>query len=190
MPISEKELLESMGLAYIPWTFPTVTVKNNMAAALVNVSNAEVGILWDAYFLGTTEKNLPPFGGPGGTAKANADILNFIANQSNLGKMKAAAFLNALFKAVSTQGADRQYLDPAGKIAAQADHYSLNPIESIKTGLKDLGVGVGGFLKPVADPLTNTIKYAAVGLVAVALIYGIYHGAKVLKLTKKSKRRK
>jgi hypothetical protein len=188
--VTEKELLESMGLAYIPWTFPTITVKNNMAAGAVNVSNNEVNMLWDAYFLGTTEKKLAPFGGSEVGGKGNADILNFIANQTNLGKMKAAAFLNALFKAVTTQGADKQYLDPAGKIAAQADHYSLNPVESLKTGLKDLGTGIGGFLKPVADPITNTVKYVAVGLVAAALIYGIYHGAKLIKLKKKQSRKR
>jgi hypothetical protein len=181
MAIPQHETLESMGLAYVPFTFPTVAVRNNMSVALVRASNAEVDNLWQAYHEGTVKSALAPYGGPGVGGKGNADILNFIANKTNLGKDKAAAFLNGLWKAVTEQGAARKYLDPAGYKASQEGTYSLNPIESIKTAAGDLGQAAKNLLTPVADPVTNIVKYAAVGLVAAAVIYGIYHGTKVFK---------
>jgi hypothetical protein len=180
MPVSQEALFEEMGIPYVPFTFPTVTVRNNMAASQVAASNAEVDMLWNAYREGM-KSGLAPYGGPAVGGKANADILNFIANKTNLGKLKAAAFLNGLHKAVTSQGAALQYLDPEGYKKSIEGTYSLNPIESIKTLAKDAGEAAGGFLKPVADPITNLVKYAAVLVVGGAVIYGLYHGTKIFK---------
>jgi hypothetical protein len=191
MPISQDDLFREMGMgyAYVPFTFPTVTVRNNMETSGVHVSNGEVDMLWDSYFKGCNDKGLGPFGGPAGNGKVNADILNYIANETNLGKMKAAAWLNAVFKAVSTQNADPQYLNPRGFKESQVGHVSGNPLESVKTVLKDLGEATGGFLKPVADPVTNVIKYAAIGIVGIAAIYGLYKLTPIFKKKKTGKRR-
>lgn len=179
-----------MNAPYIPFTFPTVTVANNMEGAGVPVSYAEVDLLWNAYFNATTKDGLSPYGGPGRGGAANAAILNNIASATNLGKMKAAAFLNALFKAVTEQGQAAKYLDPAGYAKSAQGEYTLDPIESLKTAASDIGQAAGNLLKPVADPVTNLVKYAAVGLVAAAVIYGVWNGTKIYKAAKRRNRRK
>jgi len=187
MPVSLEDLEREMGMGipYVPFTFPTVTVRNNMAASGVNASNAEVDMFWNAYKDGTMKNGLAPYGGSLQGGKANADILNFISNQTNLGKSKAAAFLNGLYKAVTEQGMAVKYLDPAGYQKSVEGTYSLNPVESLKTAAKDIGQAAGNLLKPVADPVTNLVKYAAVALVAGAVIYGVYHGTKIYKATRR-----
>jgi len=187
--LQELENEMGMGTPYVPFTFPTVTVRNNMSASGVEASNAEVDILWNAYKEGTTKNGLAPYGGSTQGGQANADILNFLANQTNLGKLKAAAFLNGLYKAVTSQGMAVKYLDPAGYQKSIEGVYSLDPVESLKTAAKDIGQAAGALLKPVADPVTNLVKYAAVALVAGALIYGVYHGTKIYRATRKRGRK-
>jgi len=177
-----------MGLPYVPFTFPTVTVANNMKASGVSASFGEVDTLWNAYFTATTKDGLAPYGGPERGGAANAAILNKLATDTNIGKSKVAAFLNGLYKAVTEQGQAAMYLDPATYQKSAEGSYSLNPVESIKTAAKDIGQAAGNLLKPVADPITNLVKYAAVALVAGALIYGVYQGTKIMKARKKSRR--
>ncbi len=59
MPVSQKEINELMGAAYIPFTFPTVGVSSFMARAGVTASNATIDQLWDAYYLATTQQGNP-----------------------------------------------------------------------------------------------------------------------------------
>jgi hypothetical protein len=102
--------------------------------------------------------------------------------------MKVAAFLNGLLKAVNEQGAAGKYLDPMGyQNSIEGEYSPLNPIESLKTAAADIGQAAGNLLKPVADPVTNLVKYAAVALVAGAVIYGLYHGTKIFKAKRRRK---
>jgi len=188
MPISQKELFDSMGLAYIPFTFPTAGVANQMDKSGVKTRFAEVDLLWQSYYQATTEKGFSPFGGAKGDPKKNTLILNYLAQDTNLGKMKAAAFLNALFEI-----GDTQYLSPMAKVKDQAGHYSSNPIESAKTLLSDIGLGAKNLITPVADPVVNILKYSAIALVAGAVVYGLWtFGPEIKKAIgiKKTRKRK
>lgn len=181
--IPQDELMRDlgMGIPYVPFTFPTVTVRNNMSLGGVSASNAEVDRMWDAYYQATAKDGLAPYGGSGRGGAANAALLNYVAEATNISKGKVAAFLNGLYKAVNEQGAARKYLDPLGYQKSVEGEYSLNPIESFKTAAADVGQAAGNLLRPVADPVTNLVKYAAVALVAGAVIYGVYHGTKIIK---------
>lgn len=190
MPVSQRELSEFMGAAYIPGTFPTVGVSSFMQRAGVKVSNATVDQLWDAYYLAMTEEKLAPYAkdAPGAVKAA---ILNSLTKRTSLPKNTVAAWLNALADEVAANGR-AYYLDPAGAEAAAVGQVDpLNhPLETVKTVFKAAGEAAGAALKPVADPLTNIVKYTAMALVAGAVIYGLWEFTPIFKAAKRSRKRK
>jgi hypothetical protein len=171
-----------MGLAYVPLTFPTVTVRTNMAPVLA--SNSEVDRLWSAYKEATVTDKIPPYNSDLGGANI-APLLRALETKTGYTRMKIAAWLNALQKAVREQSWGWRWLDPAGAMAAEKDAYSLNPVESLKKAAKDLGQAAGDLVKPSLDPVTNLVKYGALLVVGGAVIYGIYHGTKIFKKRRK-----
>jgi hypothetical protein len=188
MPISNREMSEFMGAAYIPGTFPTVGVYARMTQAGVKTSWAEVDRLWDAYYLALSEEKIPPYG-KAASGAVKAKLLNSMAARTSLSKNTVAAWLNALVDEVNDNGRD-YYLDPVTADAAAVGKFDPvnHPLETLKTLTKATGEAAGSLLKPSADALTNVIKYAAIGLVSAALIYGVYQGVTIYKATKKRKR--
>jgi hypothetical protein len=184
--IPESEMREFMGTAYVPGTFPTVGVYKLMVLSGVKSSWSEVDRLWDAYFLATTVDGIAPYSKAASGAVKSA-LINALVKKTSLSKMTVVAFLNALEDEVNAGGGS-YYLDPKGSQDASKGSFDLfHPLESLKTVTKGVGDAIGAGLKPVTDPVTNIVKYAAIGLVSVAVIYGIFQGMQFLK---KSKRRK
>lgn len=178
---------ESMGAAYVPFTFPTITVRNNMETAGVRVSSGEVDRLWEAYKIATVDEGLAPYNHEGGGAVA-VPLLASLSLATGYTKAKVAGWLNALEKAVKEQGKSWKYLDPAGAALSESKGYSItNPVESLKRAATDLGETAGNLLKPALDPVTNLAKYGALIVVAAAVSYGVYQGAKHFK---KARRRR
>lgn len=187
MPMSQQEMAEFMGAAYIPGTFPTVGVYSYMTRAGVKTSWGEVDRLWDAYYLALTADKIPAYG-KSAPSSVKSELINNMAARTNISKNNIAAWLNALVDEVDANGRG-YYLDPVTADKAAEGGFDINhPLESLKTVVKGVGEAAGAGLKPVADPLTNIIKYAAIGLVSAALIYGIYQGVVLYKATKKRKR--
>lgn len=176
---------EGLGAPYIPLTFPTVTVRNNMQTLGVIASNAEVDRLWTAYKKVTTEDGLRPFHDP--QLGGNTPVLLAVEKETGFARAKVSAFLNGLYKAVNEQGWGWRWLDPAGAEHAEQGGYSLNPIETLKTVAKDVGQAAGDLIKPSLDPVTNLVKYGALVVVGGAVIYGLYHGTKIFKATRKAR---
>jgi hypothetical protein len=161
-------------------SFPTETVRANMATALIVVSSAEVDRLWEAYKK-SVQGGLAPYAKGGGGAVVTP-LLRAMERETGYHRASIVAFLNALEKAVHEQGWDWRWLDPR---AAKEAGLALTPGESISHAAQTTGQSVGGFLKPGLDPVTNIVKYTAVALVAGAVIYGIYHGTKIWRKGKK-----
>lgn len=183
MKYSEAELraeIERMsGEGFLFSVFPTETVRTNMEATGVKASEAEVERLWTAYQKGSIEKGIPAYAHKLSGGGSNvAAWLQFLEAETGYSRMMIAAYLNAIEKAVKEQGWDWKWLDPA---AARAAGEPLTAGESVSQALSKTGQAVGGFLKPGLDPVTNLVKYAAVALVAGAVIYGVYHGSKMFK---------
>jgi hypothetical protein len=164
--VSEREMMEVMGFPFIPGTFPTVGVTNFMQRAGVKTSWAEVGRLWDAYYIATVKEGLQAFNSAAGGKNA-APLLNSMNKQTGIPKNTIAAWLNALEDEVAANG--------------PINH----PLESIKTVAKSVGQSAKELITPVADPITNIIKYSALLVVGGAVIYGIYHGTKIYKATRR-----
>lgn len=189
MDLARREIDQMSGEGFLFSVFPTETVRANMEASAVKASTGEVERLWTAYQKALIVENLAPYSKAGGGAVA-APLLQSMEKETGYGRGAIAAFLNALEKAVKEQGWDWRWLDPR---AAKAAGQPLTAGESITKALKATGQGAADFLKPTLDPVTNLVKYAAVGLVAGAVIYGIYHGTKIFKTAKvfkAAKRRK
>ena len=189
MAVSAKEIQDLMGAAYVPFTFPTVGVRSFMARAGVTASNGTVDQLWDAYYLAQTEEKLAPYAKDASGAVKGA-LLNSMSKRTSVPKNTVAAWLNALADEVAANGR-AYYLDPAGAEAAavgQVDPVN-HPLETVKTLFKAAGEAAGAAIKPVADPLTNVIKYTAMALVAGAVIYGLWEFTPIFK-AKKSRKRK
>ncbi len=189
MAVTKKELDEVMGAAYIPFTFPTLGVGSFMARAGVNASNATIDQLWDAYYSATMEEKLAPYAKDASGA-VKAALLNSMSKRTSIPRGTVAAWLNALADEVAANGRG-YYLDPAGAEAAavgQVDPVN-HPLETVKTIFKAAGEAAGAALKPVADPLTNVIKYTAMALVAGAVIYGIWEFTPLVKSKRSRKRR-
>lgn len=178
----EREMARLSGEGFLFAVFPSETVRNNMAQAQVSASRAEVERLWTAYQRATVEQGLAPYSKDGGGAVA-APLLQSMEKDTGYSRMLVAGFLNALERAVKEQGWDWKWLDPG---AARREGLPMTAGESISQAMKKTGQAAGDFLKPTLDPVTNLVKYAAVALVAGAVVYGIYHGTKIFK----SKRRK
>ncbi len=188
MPVTNRELSEFMGAAYIPGTFPTVGVSSFMKRSGVNASNATIEKLWDAYYNATTTEKLAPYAkdAPGAVKGA---LLNSLTKRTSESKNTVAAWLNALADEVAANGR-AYYLDPAGAEAAAVGQVDpLNhPLETVKTVFKAAGEAAGAALKPVADPLTNIMKYTAMALVAGAVIYGLWEFTPLFKAKRSRKR--
>lgn len=174
-----------MGLPYVPGTFPTVGVTNFMKRAGVNTTWSEVGRLWDAYYIATVKEGLQAFNSAAGGKNAGP-LLNSMNKQTGIPKNTIAAWLNALEDEVAANGR-AYFLDPVtAKAAAEGQVDPINhPLESLKTIAKNVGQSAGELIKPVADPITNIIKYSALLVVGGAVIYGLYHGTKIYKATRR-----
>ncbi len=174
-----RRMPESLNLPYVPLTFPTVTVRNNMDATGVKATSAEVDRLWAIYKTATVEKGIKPFNP---TGHDNLPIIQALETGSDYTRIKVVAWLNGLYKAVSEQGFGWMWLDPAGAAASDpVGSVLVDPIASIKRLAGDSGQALANFVAPVADPLTNALKWAAVLVVGGAAIYGLYEGTKFFK---------
>lgn len=174
-----EEIDRLSGEGFLFSVFPTETVRANMAAGGVKASAAEVERIWTAYQKGAIEKGIPAFAHKQAGGGSNAAAwLAFLESETGYPRLTLAAYLNGVEKAVKEQGWDWKWLDPA---AAREAGLPLTAGESISQGMSKAGQAVGGFLKPGLDPVANIVKYAAVALVAGAVIYGAYHGSKLLK---------
>ena len=174
-----------MGLPYVPFTFPTVTVQTNAKNGGVDLSVSEVDELWGAYQNSQLKDGLKPFSHdmPGSDL---VPLLDNLTAATSLSKMKVVAWLNATEQAVK-QGFSAEYINPASAAKAEQGAISLNPIETVKTLASDAGTAIGNFIKPVADPVTNLVKWGAILVVGGAVVYGIYNFRKFQKLRKKRK---
>ncbi len=172
-----------MGLPYVPLTFPTITVQENAGTAGVTLSIAEVDKLWDIYKDAVLNKGYAAYNP---AAKDFVPLLNYLVATSDFTKLKVVGWLNALYTAVNDQGWGYMWLDP--KAAAATTNPIVDPIGAIKKVAGDAGTAVSNFLTPVADPLTNLIKWGAILVVGGATIYAIYEGHKYFKGRKKRRK--
>lgn len=190
MPLNWEELeRETMGTPYVPFTFPTITVQNNMERSAVKISTAEVDRMWEAYRDATINGGLMPYNSESGGV--NLPIIQAMEKSTGYARLKIAAWLNALEKAVKEQGHGWRWLDPAGAAQAAKDQISpLNPLESIKTVTKSIGESAANLIRPSAEPVTNLVKWAAIAVVAGAVIYGGYQVSQIMKGRKRLRRGK
>jgi hypothetical protein len=186
MPVSKKELDELMGLPGVPLTFPTLTVQSNMKTdSNVKVSTSVVDQLWESYKAGALAHKYGVFNST--NPESVSAILDSVTTDTGLDQNTVAAFLLGTEKAVKVQNWGSRWLDPAGAATAETGTYSLNPIQDIKTAAGDLGTTLKNFIAPVADPVTNLVKWTAILVVGGAVVYGIYHGTKIFKARKRKK---
>lgn len=177
-----------MGLAYMPFTFPTVTVQNNMERSGVDVSKQEVDRIWEAYRIATMQDGLMPYNKDLGGA--NLPIIQALEAKTGYARGTIAAWLNGLEKAVKEQGMGWRYLDPAGAAQAEKETVSLtNPLESLKTITKSVGESAANLIKPSAEPVTNILKWTAIAVVAGAVIYGGYQVSQIMKARKRGRKK-
>ncbi len=173
---------EAMGLPYVPLTFPTITVQENAKTAGVALSVAEVDKLWDVYKDAVMNRGYKAYN------PATHDflpLLQYLETTTDFTRLKVVAWLNALYTAVNDQGWGYMWLDP--KAAAATTNPIIDPIGAVKKIAGDAGTAVSNFLTPVADPLTNLLKWGAILVVGGAVIYATYEGHKYFKSRKRRK---
>ncbi len=175
---------ETLAAAYVPLTFPTITVQNNAEISGVPLSIAEVDRLWTAYQAGLmSDPNLKPYD-PADPATF-LPLFHVLETATDLTRLKVVAWLNGLYKAVNDQGYGFMWLDP--RAASASGNPLVDPLGALKAWAGDLGTATGNFLKPAADPVTNLLKWGAILVVGGAVIYGIYEGKKYFKSRKRRK---
>jgi len=169
-PAEIRRQIDAMsGEAFLFSIFPAETVKTNMAQAGIKVSTSEVERIWESYKKAVLG-GLAPYSKAGGGAVA-APLLSAIEKDTGYLRGVIAPWLNALERAVKEQGWDWKWLDPRG---AKEAGQPLSAGESIQVAAAGIGEAAGGLIKPVADPVTNLVKYAAIAAVAGAIIYGLF----------------
>lgn len=173
----QAEIARMSGEGFLFAIFPSESVRTNMESGGVKASRAEVERLWTAYQKGAIEAGIPPYSKGAGGANAAA-WLQFLERETGYPRMTIAAWLNGLEKAVKEQGWDWKWLDPA---AAREAGVPISAGESVSQAVQKSGQAIGDFLKPGLDPVTNLVKYAALAMAAGAVIYGVYHGSRLLK---------
>lgn len=177
----QKEMLGGEGFLFA--IFPTETVRANMAATGVKASDSEVERLWTAYQKALIVDGVHPYSKAAGGVVA-APLIQSMEKESGYSRSLIAGFLNGLEKAVKEQGWDWKWLDPR---AAREAGQTLSIGEGVSKALKMTGQGLADFARPTLDPVTNLVKYAAIALVAGAVIYGVYHGSQFFKAAKRRK---
>lgn len=184
MEAVRREIDQMSGEGFLFAVFPTATVRTNMSQGGVSASAGEVERLWTAYQKALAVPGVAPYSKAGGGAVA-APLLKSIEAETGYDRMRIAAFLNALEKAVKEQGWDWKWLDPR---AAKEAGLPLTAGQSVSQAIKATGQSAADFLKPTLDPVTNLVKYASIALVAGAVIYGVYHGTKIFKVAKRRRK--
>lgn len=181
------DLLESMGIPLVPLTFPTLTVQTYMKQSGVTASTSEIDRMWEAYKEATVKDGVTPYS-PDKSGGQNLPIIVALENKTGYARARVVAYLNAVVRAVQG-GWGWRWLDP--KAATNTLQETIQaPLNTVKQVLTGVGEAAGGFLKPVADPVTNLVKWAAVGLVGGAIIYGLYQASIVVKARKRMRKGK
>lgn len=158
-----------MAAAYIPFTFPTIRVQNLAGEAGVILSRAEIDRMWEAYYEATVKDGLPPFHDP--RLGGNTPILKAVQAKTGLSITKAAAFLNATYRAVNEFNEGYRWIDPARSDKAEGS--------------------VADVLGGAVDKVTGLVKWGAIAVVGGAVIYGLYEFGFFKKFFKRrGKRRK
>lgn len=171
-----------MGIPYVPFTFPTVTVQTYMKQGGVVASTGEVDYLWTSYKDAVVKDGVSPYS-PDKSGGENLPIILALQEKTGYDRGRVVAYLNAVVKAVNN-GWGWRWLDPKKSMEVGKDIIQA-PLDMLKQVFQGIGDAVGGFLKPVADPVTNLVKYAALGIVGGAVIYGIFQARQVLKAKKR-----
>lgn len=170
--ISQKEIYEEMGA--VSFLFPKATVRTIMERNHVQASNSEVNYLWKQYEALVMEKGVPPYS-PDKTGGGNLAMITALEAATGYARGRVVGYLNAVVEAVRL-GHSASWLDPRA---------APKPLETLKDITGGVGDAVGAFIKPVADPVTNIVKYAAIGIVGAGVIYAIFHGTKLYRISKR-----
>lgn len=187
MPISQKDLYEQMGMAYVPFTFPTVGVAGLMAKSNTVTTYAEVDMLWNAYYNAQMTGKFKPFNLSGGGQAAYQSLIDDMQGQTSSSPDTIAAWLVALAVHAETHPEDAYYLNPKASVdsSAQGNVDWTHPLDALKSVTKSVGEAAANLTKPTLDPVTNLVKYAAIAVVGAAVIYGVYQGTKIYKSRKR-----
>lgn len=193
MPISKKDLYEEMGMAYVPFTFPTVGVAELMSKGDgISTTYAEVDMLWNAYYNAQMTGNYKPFNLNGGGQAAYQSLVDEMQRQTGSSPDNIAAWLVGLAVHAQTHPEDSYYLNPKASVdsSAQGNVDWTHPLDALKSVTKSVGEAAANLAKPTLDPVTNLVKYAAIAVVGVAVIYGVYQGVSIYKAGKRRRKSK
>jgi len=169
----------TMGAAYVPFTFPTITVQVTARRMGYTLTNAEIDRLWAIYKAGQLERGLKPFA-IAGDSENNSRVIQDMMRESSLPRVTVAGWLLATAETVN-QGWSSQWIDPANYTGGYVTEIIKDAVTEAGGVLKATTTAVGDAAKPLIDPVTGLVKWAAILAVAGAGIYLLYNYKKVFK---------
>lgn len=164
---------ETLGAAYVPFTFPTVTVQVNARKAGYDLSYSEIDQLWPIYRAGQLERGLKPFRINGDSAN-NAAVIRDLQAMSAMDRLKVIGWLLATAETVN-QGWSSQWIDPANYTGGYVSEIAKDAITEVGGVLKTTTTAVVDAANPVIGPVTNLAKWAALIALGGAAIYLAYN---------------
>lgn len=162
-----------MGAAYIPFTFPTVTVQVTARKNGYDLSHSEIDQLWPIYRAGQLERGLRPFR-IGGDAANNAAVIRDLQEYSAMDRLKVIGWLLATAETVN-QGWSSQWIDPANYTGGYVAEVAKQVIEEVGGVAKTATTAVAEAAKPVIAPVTELAKWAAILAAGGAVVYLIFN---------------
>lgn len=170
---------ETLGIPFIPFTFPTRTVRNLILPSVPSVTDAQVDKIWDMYQNANLSGQIPAYNPGSGHGVGNAKIISFLY-EMGISKMLAAAWLNATSDASGFWG--YRWIDPL---------QSKEAVSSVGRELKEVvinagdlvGKTVGGITNPVLSPVLGNIKWIGIGVAVLGAAYVAYEMGLFKKLT-------
>jgi hypothetical protein len=167
---------EQLGILGIMDPFTKMAIQSRMQPMAPGVTYNTVDHLWETYLDATTEKKLPPFL----TGEKYFTTLDYMVQQTGLPKNTVGAFATALRLHAQESGSN-QYIDPAkqaGKTAAVLDTVKDTaktvieaPAKVFKTASAPALDVVTKTAKDISAPISQPLKWLAIGIAGVAVLY-------------------
>lgn len=175
--------MNGLGLAFIPFTFPTAMVAREMERLLPGqrVAWTVVDRIWSIYKIGVEDEIIPSWP-VSKTEKKTYLPINYLYSKG-IDKTTAQAFLRATETVSELAGAG--YIDPLQEKIATGKN-----VEKVKSAVRTVSQTVGGGIGDLTKPLTDNLKFIAIAASVIGIGYIGYKSGAFKKMSSSFNRKR
>lgn len=168
-------MIDSLGISYVPFTFPTASVVKGMRAIIPDITGSEVDRIWAIYKAGVLAEEIPVY-----TKDAKGEITSPILQymeKRGIGRQKMVAWLQATLAATDSFGF--RWIDPltAKKEKDQA-------VQTVKGAITETAKTIGDAAGLATKPILDNVKWVAIAALVLGGGYIAYQSGMFKQIKK------